>query len=108
MWYCQQATRATNQALGRVIRHKDDYGNIIMIDSRFAVPKQIEQISGWLKDSMRVFHDPIKAVEEYKRFFEYMKTLNLKPKVAALAEVRLDFAEVDEDSGIREAIIDLK
>lgn len=37
-----------------------------------------------------------------------MKSLNLKPKVAALAEVRLDFAEVDEDSGIREAIIDLK
>ena len=50
----------------------------------------------------------MKAVEDYNKFFEYMKTFNFKPKVAALAEVRLDFAEVDEDSGIREAIIDLK
>ena len=34
--------------------------------------------------------------------------MNLRPKVAALADVRLDFAEVDEDSDIREAIVDLK
>ena len=34
--------------------------------------------------------------------------MGFKPKVAALSEVRLDFAEADEDSGIREAIIDLK
>jgi Rad3-related DNA helicase len=34
-WYCQQATRALNQAIGRVIRHKEDYGNIILIDQRF-------------------------------------------------------------------------
>ena len=31
-WYCQQATRALNQAIGRVIRHKEDYGNIILVD----------------------------------------------------------------------------
>lgn len=33
-----------------------------------------------------------------------MKQMNLRPKVAALADVRLDFAEVDEDTDIREAI----
>jgi hypothetical protein len=37
-----------------------------------------------------------------------MKLRNLKPKVAALSEVRLDFAEVDEDSDIRDAISALK
>lgn len=37
-----------------------------------------------------------------------MKLRNLRPKVAALADVKLDFAEVDEDSDIRDAISELK
>jgi hypothetical protein len=36
-WYAQQATRAVNQAMGRVIRHKHDYGAIILADERFRV-----------------------------------------------------------------------
>ncbi|XP_035513302.1 regulator of telomere elongation helicase 1 [Morone saxatilis] len=34
-WYRQQAFRAVNQAIGRVIRHKDDYGAIFLCDQRF-------------------------------------------------------------------------
>ena len=34
-WYVQQATRAVNQAVGRVIRHRHDYGAIILCDERF-------------------------------------------------------------------------
>ncbi|PIA42612.1 hypothetical protein AQUCO_02000207v1 [Aquilegia coerulea] len=34
-WYNQQATRAVNQAVGRVIRHRHDYGAIIFCDERF-------------------------------------------------------------------------
>ena len=34
-WYGQQATRAVNQAIGRVIRHVQDYGSIILIDERY-------------------------------------------------------------------------
>lgn len=36
-WYSQQATRAVNQAMGRVIRHRHDYGAIILADERFKV-----------------------------------------------------------------------
>ncbi|CAG2106338.1 unnamed protein product [Medioppia subpectinata] len=35
-WYALQMKRALNQAIGRVVRHKDDYGVIILLDSRFA------------------------------------------------------------------------
>jgi regulator of telomere elongation helicase 1 len=34
-WYVQQAARAVNQAVGRVIRHRHDYGAIIYCDERF-------------------------------------------------------------------------
>ncbi|KAG6736597.1 hypothetical protein POTOM_060536 [Populus tomentosa] len=34
-WYCQQAFRALNQAVGRCIRHKFDYGSIILLDERY-------------------------------------------------------------------------
>ena len=36
-WYVQQAARAVNQAMGRVIRHRGDYGAIILADERFKV-----------------------------------------------------------------------
>ena len=32
MWYRLEAFRAINQAVGRVIRHKDDFGAIIFLD----------------------------------------------------------------------------
>ena len=34
-WYETQAYRALNQALGRCLRHKQDWGAIIMVDERF-------------------------------------------------------------------------
>jgi regulator of telomere elongation helicase 1 len=34
-WYKQQAGRAVNQAIGRVIRHRHDYGAIILADERY-------------------------------------------------------------------------
>jgi hypothetical protein len=36
-WYVQQASRAVNQAVGRVIRHRNDYGAIILCDERFVL-----------------------------------------------------------------------
>jgi regulator of telomere elongation helicase 1 len=34
-WYQQQATRSVNQAIGRVIRHVQDYGSILLLDERY-------------------------------------------------------------------------
>lgn len=36
-WYMQQAARSVNQAVGRVIRHRYDYGAILLCDERFKV-----------------------------------------------------------------------
>ena len=34
-WYQIQAIRAVNQAIGRIIRHKNDFGAIVFMDTRF-------------------------------------------------------------------------
>lgn len=41
--------KATNQAIGRVIRHGRDYGAIILVDYRFAWPSLFLNISAWLR-----------------------------------------------------------
>lgn len=48
-WYFLEATRAVNQAIGRVIRHKDDYGAILLCDYRFNQPRQKAQLSSWIQ-----------------------------------------------------------
>jgi regulator of telomere elongation helicase 1 len=48
-WYTQQAHRAVNQAIGRVIRNKYDYGAVLLLDSRFGEPKNRDGLSLWVR-----------------------------------------------------------
>ncbi|KAM7483732.1 hypothetical protein LguiB_008315 [Lonicera macranthoides] len=53
-WYSQQASRAVNQAVGRVIRHRHDYGAIIFCDERFTNSNRQSQISRWIQPHIKV------------------------------------------------------
>lgn len=46
--------RAVNQAIGRVIRHRNDYGAIILLDTRFNNPRLKSQLSLWLRNHIKV------------------------------------------------------
>eukprot|EP01029_Cantina_marsupialis_P022049 TRINITY_DN53611_c0_g3_i2.p1 TRINITY_DN53611_c0_g3~~TRINITY_DN53611_c0_g3_i2.p1 ORF type:complete len:545 (+),score=144.32 TRINITY_DN53611_c0_g3_i2:389-2023(+) len=48
-WYGLQASQAVNQAVGRVIRNRNDYGSIIFLDERFRQEHQRNQLSMWLR-----------------------------------------------------------
>ena len=47
--YSQSAMRAVNQAVGRVIRHRNDFGAIILADERFAGGSIQSQLSSWIR-----------------------------------------------------------
>lgn len=34
-WYTINAFRALNQAIGRCVRHKDDWGAVLLVDERY-------------------------------------------------------------------------
>jgi Fanconi anemia group J protein len=48
-WYVLQAFRALNQSLGRCLRHKDDYGAVLLLDSRFTEASSVGKLSRWLR-----------------------------------------------------------
>ncbi|CAM8972259.1 unnamed protein product [Rhodiola kirilowii] len=68
-WYCHQAFRALNQAAGRCIRHRFDYGAIIFIDERFLEERNTASISKWLRSSIRHYTNFEKSLEDLKSFF---------------------------------------
>uniref|UniRef100_A0A4W4DS40 DNA 5'-3' helicase n=1 Tax=Electrophorus electricus TaxID=8005 RepID=A0A4W4DS40_ELEEL len=57
-WYEIQAYRALNQALGRCIRHRNDWGALILVDDRFRSNpnKYIAGLSKWVRQLV-VHHD---------------------------------------------------
>ncbi|XP_001653621.2 regulator of telomere elongation helicase 1 homolog [Aedes aegypti] len=70
-WYSLEAARAVNQAIGRVIRHKNDYGAILLCDNRFHNHRQKSQLSSWIQKHLNTNQHqnfgPI--IGELSRFF---------------------------------------
>lgn len=67
-WYDQSAMRAVNQALGRVIRHKNDWGVIFFLDSRFQQPNRISQLSKWVRPTVKKYIQLTPALNEFRAF----------------------------------------
>lgn len=83
-WYSLEATRAVNQAIGRVIRHKNDYGAILLCDTRFNSPKLKGQLSAWLRDHINVSTKFGETVSEICRFFKTAQSILPSPKLKPL------------------------
>uniref|UniRef100_A0A182WI58 Regulator of telomere elongation helicase 1 homolog n=1 Tax=Anopheles minimus TaxID=112268 RepID=A0A182WI58_9DIPT len=93
-WYALEASRAVNQAIGRVIRHKNDFGAILLCDSRFKNARQQSQLSSWVHSHLRDERNGPNfgtVVGEMSRFFRSMA------KFDAPASVREVYPIVAED-----------
>ncbi|CAJ2661269.1 unnamed protein product [Trifolium pratense] len=73
-WYNQQASRAVNQAVGRVIRHRHDYGAIIFCDERFTQPHRQSQVSKWIQPHIKCYSRFGEVVFTLTRFFRDGRT----------------------------------
>ncbi|XP_046738702.1 Fanconi anemia group J protein homolog [Diprion similis] len=52
-WYTVQAFRALNQALGRCVRHRNDWGAVLLIDQRFTEKSSYNYLPKWVKTMWR-------------------------------------------------------
>ncbi|KAJ8328749.1 hypothetical protein O5D80_002730 [Batrachochytrium dendrobatidis] len=70
-WYSMQAYRALNQALGRCIRHRNDWGAIILLDERFSQSRCTSNLSKWMRTKIRQWKTLQEAEAVLKSFFDY-------------------------------------
>jgi regulator of telomere elongation helicase 1 len=54
-WYVQEATRAVNQTIGRVIRHRNDYGAILLLDERFRSYVGPDSLPRWVQGRVKMY-----------------------------------------------------
>ncbi|KAG5319462.1 FANCJ protein, partial [Pseudoatta argentina] len=52
-WYTVNAFRALNQAIGRCVRHKNDWGAVLLVDKRFELQQNINYLPKWVKTNIK-------------------------------------------------------
>ncbi|MCJ8740108.1 hypothetical protein PDJAM_G00055150 [Pangasius djambal] len=90
-WYEIQAFRALNQALGRCIRHRNDWGALILVDDRFrANPnKYITGLSKWVRQLV-MHHDSFTSALHSLVSFSQSRQGEVESHTEELAQTNLD------------------
>ncbi|AFZ81629.1 DNA repair helicase, putative [Theileria equi strain WA] len=69
-WYTTQAIRAINQAIGRSIRHINDYGAVLLADYRYQLSPIKQNISEWVANRLKIYQSIDDSTDSLKRFFK--------------------------------------
>ncbi|XP_039591030.1 regulator of telomere elongation helicase 1 isoform X2 [Polypterus senegalus] len=80
-WYRQQASRAVNQAIGRVIRHRQDFGGIFLCDHRFMSTDARSQLPLWVRPYVKVYDNFGHVIRDSSQFFRKVQKIMPPPKV---------------------------
>ncbi|XP_046714369.1 regulator of telomere elongation helicase 1 isoform X2 [Silurus meridionalis] len=89
-WYRQQASRAVNQAIGRVIRHREDYGAIFLCDYRFKSGNVRQQLPSWVRPYVRTNENFGAVVRDAAQFFRVAQKLRPVPEKKKLKGVECE------------------
>nr|XP_020014485.1 Fanconi anemia group J protein [Castor canadensis] len=82
-WYEIQAYRALNQALGRCIRHKNDWGALILVDDRFInnPSRYTSGLSKWVRQEIQhhsTFENALESLAEFSK--KHQKVIDASKK----------------------------
>ncbi|XP_035985322.1 Fanconi anemia group J protein homolog isoform X1 [Fundulus heteroclitus] len=80
-WYEIQAYRALNQALGRCIRHKNDWGALILVDDRYKnnPNKYITGLSKWVRQFVQHHNTFSNAMQSLVAFSKVQRKVEVAP-----------------------------
>ena len=91
-WYTQNAIKCVNQSLGRVIRHSNDYGAMVLIDTRYQNLVRYTYISQWMRKKCKIYNNEIinkSFFSDMKNFFlnveNFIKEKKLKNKSSQIS-----------------------
>ncbi|XP_061537619.1 Fanconi anemia group J protein isoform X1 [Phycodurus eques] len=81
-WYEIQAYRALNQALGRCIRHRNDWGALILVDDRYRSNpnKYIKDLSKWVRQLVQHHDTFTSAMQSIVAFSQTLQKCHLLTK----------------------------
>lgn len=98
-WYETQAFRALNQALGRCIRHRKDWGAVIFLDQRFTSPRNVQKLSKWVRPSVRNYQGFNEGIEALRLFMKGKDSIKLPEE--HWNTIELDGDEEDHTSTVK-------
>lgn len=68
-WYCDDALCAVNQALGRCLRHSNDFGVLLLLDERYCEEQYMKRLPFWCREYINKYdHD--EAVSQLQRWWK--------------------------------------
>ncbi|XP_049879403.1 Fanconi anemia group J protein homolog isoform X2 [Pectinophora gossypiella] len=78
-WLRVQAYRALNQAVGRCVRHRNDWGAVLLADSRFANPYYTEHLSKWVRSFLGTNHHTYESLVNSPNSLEsFMQNMTIR------------------------------
>ncbi|XP_047523288.1 Fanconi anemia group J protein homolog isoform X2 [Pieris napi] len=76
-WLQVQAFRPLNQAVGRCVRHRMDWGAVLLVDGRFRNPQYSDQLSKWVREYLNknhhTFESLLSSANSLESFMQHMK-----------------------------------
>lgn len=105
-WYTQQAHRAVNQAIGRVIRNRVDYGAILLLDSRFGLAGNQQGLSKWVRPHILDDEGMGKTISTLVKFYK-QAAVKVKQRKLSIPPPRVEPNKVSvilkyEDEGTKD------